>query len=152
MKHSNGQAQQFTRLKSLLVFTVIFMSLGTLIELFLLSHYEDEWQLLPIILISAALLIFIFLLINPKAWLIIGLKILLWGCALSGALGAYFHIRANLEFEAELHPTQSFTQHLIDSLSGALPALAPGSMLVFALIGYIHLYIQHKTIIYEKPN
>lgn len=77
---------------------------------------------------------------------------MLWSTAFSGLLGVYFHMKANFEFESELRPKLSFTQHLLDSFSGALPALAPGSMVVFALIGYTYIYIQHKSISNETPN
>ncbi|MDX1629889.1 MAG: hypothetical protein R3345_14375, partial [Fulvivirga sp.] len=65
-------------------------------------------------------------------------------CGISGILGFYFHLKANIEFETELHPTQSVTDTLLASFSGALPALAPGSMIVFALVGFIYLLFKKK--------
>lgn len=140
------------RVKLLLIFTVAFMAVGTLLELFLLSHYEDEWQLLPILLIASSLILCIAYSLKTNQWILRTLQVMLWATAFTGCLGVYFHLKANLEFEAELHPRQTFTQHLLDSFSGALPALAPGSLLVFSLIGYIYLNIQNKLISNETLN
>ena len=71
---------------------------------------------------------------------------MLFLAALSGLLGTYFHLKANLEFESELHPTQDFTTNFIESLSGALPALAPGSMILLAIIGYIFTLTINKQL------
>lgn len=152
MERINGQDLVMQRVKYLLIFTAAFMAIGTLLELFLLAHYEDEWQLLPILLIIASLVLFGVYLFLEKLWVLRSLQTLLIAVGLSGGLGVFFHMKANLEFEAELHPTLSFTQHLLDSFSGALPALAPGSMFVFALIGYIYIYIQRKPLSNETLN
>jgi len=112
------------------------MAVGTFSELILIGHYEDEWQLIPIILIVITSLFGVM--IRPSKTLLNVFKVLLAACAFSGLLGVYFHLQANMEFEAELHPTQSYFTTFIESLSGALPALAPSSMIVFALIGYIY--------------
>jgi len=129
-----------------------FMALGTLLELFLLTHYEDEWQLLPILLIASSLILFVAFVFKNNKWIWIILQLSLWLTACSGLLGVYFHMKANFEFEAELRPKLSFTRHLLDSFSGALPALAPGSMVLFALIGYIYIYIQRKPLSNETFN
>lgn len=140
------------RVRWLLIFTMAFMAVGTLLELFLLSHYEDEWQLLPILLIASSLILFMAYVLMTKSWILRSLQVMLWATAFSGLLGVYFHMKANFEFEAELRPTLSFMQHLLDSFSGALPALAPGSMVLFALIGYIYIYIQRKPLSNETFN
>ncbi|NNE33174.1 MAG: hypothetical protein HKN40_12480 [Winogradskyella sp.] len=59
--------------------------------------------------------------------------------ALSGFYGVYLHLVANFEFEKEIKPTASNWDLFLESLSGALPTLAPFSMVVLALIGYSYL-------------
>lgn len=73
-------------------------------------------------------------------------------CALSGFIGIYFHLQANWEFETELHPGQDLITNFTESMSGALPALAPGSMVVFALIGYIYIQQLDKHPKYETTH
>ena len=55
----------------------------------------------------------------------------------SGGLGVWFHLKANFEFEMELHPSLEGWELLKESLSGAIPALAPGSMVALGLVGHL---------------
>lgn len=129
-----------------IIAAILFMASGTVIELLLLSHYEDTWQLLPIILIGLSLICFLMTFWLRQNWVVQLLKLLLLGCVISGGLGVYFHLKANMEFEAEMHPTQSWSTTFLESLSGALPALAPGSMILFAIIGYIYILTINKLL------
>ncbi|MEO1715042.1 MAG: hypothetical protein AAFU60_17060, partial [Bacteroidota bacterium] len=65
--------------------------------------------------------------------------------ALSGVYGAYLHLQANYEFEQEMRPSAENWDLLVESLSGALPALAPASMIVLALIGYSYSMLIKQT-------
>lgn len=134
------QYQPFSQVRAyrMITFTLVFMAVGTIAELVLLEHYEDQWQLIPILLVGTAIAFFILLKwYSPKALILI-FNGLMMGCAVSGFLGIWFHLKANMEFEMELHPSSSGWSLFLDSLAGALPALAPGSMIVFALIGYVY--------------
>ena len=44
-------------------------------------------------------------------------------------------------FEQDMKPTANFWELFLESLSGALPTLAPMSMIVLALIGYSYLIL-----------
>lgn len=120
------------------------MSFGTVSELILLGHYEDLWQLVPIVLIGVSIIIFILLHWRLSLVFLKLFNGLMMGCVLGGILGTWFHVKANMEFEMELHPSLSGLSLMIDSLSGALPALAPGSMIVFGLIGYLYTILIKK--------
>ena len=61
--------------------------------------------------------------------------------SLSGIYGAFLHLQANYEFEQDMKPTANFWELFSESLSGALPTLAPMSMVVLALIGYSYLIL-----------
>jgi len=54
----------------------------------------------------------------------------------SGGLGIYFHIRSNVEFELEMYPSMGGWELVRESLTGALPALAPGTMIYLGLLGW----------------
>ena len=55
------------------------------------------------------------------------------------------HLQANYEFEQDMKPTAGFWQLILESISGALPTLAPMSLLVLACIGYSYLILtQHQ--------
>lgn len=131
----------------LTVLVVVFMALGTGTELFLIGHFEDAWQWVPILIVGTSLLVFLVRLIKESSPLRRSFQVLMYVSMLSGVVGSYFHIRANFEFEQELHADAAGMPLLVNSLSGALPALAPGSMIVFGLIGILYnLIIQKQTI------
>ena len=130
--------------KQLIIAALLFMMVGTALELYLLGHYEDTLQLIPIICIGASIITLILLFFRRTKWTIGLYKLVLGLSALSGFYGTYLHLQANYEFEVEMKPTVKGWELFVESLSGALPALAPGSMIVLALIGYSYLILLKK--------
>lgn len=128
-------------LRQLIAVTLLFMMTGTVMELYLLDHYEDVQQLIPILCIGAALLLLLILHFRRTLMLRKLFKWILAITAVSGVYGIYLHLNANFEFEQEMKPTAASWDLFLESFSGALPALAPGSMIVLALIGYSYLKI-----------
>lgn len=117
------------------------MITGTILELYLLNHYEDRFQLIPIVCIGF-LAVNAFILVFNKSRRLKGLfKLILMVTALSGVYGVYLHLKSNFEFEVEMTPNASNWDLLVESLSGALPTLAPFSMIVLALLGYSYLIL-----------
>lgn len=139
----------YSRTKPLLIITLVFMALGTGAELILISHYEGTWQLIPIIIIGLSLLCFLTLQWRKSSRLIKLFKVLMMASILSGFLGTWLHLRANMEFESEMRASASSWDVFTSSLSGALPTLAPGSMIVFGLIGLLYTLI---TLNYKNEN
>lgn len=123
-------------LNGVIISAMLFILFGTAMELYLLGHYEDFYQLIPLVCIGSALLVFVILFFKRAIWVMRLFKIIIVLTALSGIYGIGLHLQANYEFEQELKPTASVWNLLAESLSGALPTLAPGSMIVLALIGY----------------
>jgi hypothetical protein len=56
--------------------------------------------------------------------------------AASGLLGLFFHYRGNAEFELERDASLGGLALFWESITGATPALAPGSMVLLAAVGY----------------
>lgn len=131
----------FEKVRKLIILAILFMALGTGLELYLLDHYEDTLQLIPILSILLALLAFALLLFSRSKKTEMAYKVVLVINSLSGLVGTFLHLRANYEFESEMKPTADSWSVFVESLSGALPALAPGNMILFALIGYIYLLL-----------
>lgn len=135
-----NKAERFT-LDRVIITALLFMMFGTSMELFLLEHYEGRLQLIPLLCIGTALLLML-LLIFRRTPLLFGLfSLTLIITALSGVYGVFLHLRANFEFEQEMKPTATNWDLFVESLSGALPSLAPASMIVLALIGYSYLIL-----------
>ncbi len=140
MEHPRNQITS-RALRRVILAALLFMMVGTSLELYLLDHYEDTLQLIPILCLGTSLLVFL-LLFFWKTPLLMGLfKVLMGITALSGVYGSYLHLQANFEFEQEMKPTAQAWDVFIESLSGALPSLAPNSLIVLALIGYSYLIL-----------
>ncbi len=111
--------------------------IGTLLELLFIEHHESWSQSIPVVLIGLSGISFLILFFWQSVWIKRTFLILMAACFFSGFLGIYFHLLANYEFELEIHPNQSGWPLFKEMLSGALPALAPGSMIGIAIMGYI---------------
>jgi hypothetical protein len=53
----------------------------------------------------------------------------------NGLLGVGLHYRGNHEFELEMYPTMVGMELVRETLTGATPVLAPGSMALLGLVG-----------------
>ncbi|MCI4671777.1 MAG: hypothetical protein MRZ79_26785 [Bacteroidia bacterium] len=135
MQEETSNTQGFN-LKQVIVWALLFMMIGTSMELYLLGHYEDSKQFIPLTCIGISLLFMVILQFQRSGMMIKVFRLLMGLTALSGLYGVYLHLLANYEFEQEMKPTESAWNLFLESLSGALPALAPASMIVLALIGY----------------
>ncbi|MEO1546701.1 MAG: hypothetical protein AAFU74_08160 [Bacteroidota bacterium] len=127
------------RLKRTLFITLLFIAIGTVMELYLLEHYEDRLQLIPIVCIALLLVLVIVLRFQKSKVLEWIYKLVLLLTSASGVYGVFLHLNANYEFEQEMRPSAKAWDLFVESLSGALPTLAPASMIVLALIGYSYL-------------
>jgi hypothetical protein len=110
--------------------------LGVAAELVLLEHYEDLQQLIPFAVIASGLVVAGWFAARPSgaAARAFGGVIALFGA--SGLIGLILHYRGNAEFERERDPGIGGLTLVWESLTGATPALAPGTMILFAFIGY----------------
>jgi len=127
--------------KYVITAALLFMLLGTSAELYLLEHYEDTLQLIPLLAIGISLGLLVILFFWRTNFLLAVFTIVLVITGLSGVYGTFLHLRANYEFELEMTPSAEGWDLFQESLSGALPALAPLSMIVLALIGYSYLLL-----------
>ena len=123
--------------RRLALWLLIFGQGGVLLELWLLEHYEDVWQWTPLALLAGGLMTSLWFARWPGPR---SLRILSWLMAVqvaSGAVGLFLHLKANVEFELELHPDNSGWQLVQETLTGAIPALAAGAMFQLGLLGML---------------
>ncbi len=110
---------------------------GLLLELLLLEHHEDPWQWTPIVLLASGLVVTAACVVRPSAPLVRAQRALMATYLAAATLGIFFHLRANVEFELELRPSMAGLQLVIETLKGAMPALAPGAMAQLGLLGLL---------------
>lgn len=122
----------------------VFSSIGLLVELFLLGHYEDTWQFIPIGLLILGFLVGMIILITSGNIGIKLMKILAPLMVLSAIVGMILHYRGNQEFELEMYPDLSGWNLIWESLTGATPALSPAAMLFVGALGWIYIRTPSK--------
>ena len=114
---------------------------GTGIELFLIEHYEDTLQLVPLISIALALAVLMWHLVRGDALSVRALQAVMALFLVTGAAGLWFHFRGGAEFQLEIDPAQSrwdiFTKVM---RAKAPPVLASGVMVQLGLLGLVYAY------------
>lgn len=124
--------------RRLLAGVLAFGMLGLTLELVLLEHFESLQQRVPLALLLIALPLTLALLLpRPPRWLVYAHRGVMLALVLAAALGLYFHYTGNAEFELELEPSLAGWPLVRESLHGATPALAPGTLMLYGLIGLI---------------
>jgi hypothetical protein len=124
-----------------ILLAIYFIGLaGLAAELFLLEHYEDVWQWVPLGLLAAGLFAGLAFALRPGRAVILAFRALMVLFVAAGAVGAYLHLRGNLEFERESDPALQGAALLWEALQGATPALAPGALAQLGLVGLALAY------------
>ncbi len=113
---------------------------GTGVELLLLGHTEDVWQWVPIVLMAASLALLLWRLVARDARSLRVFRGTMILFVLSGVVGLWLHYHGNAEFELEMYPALRGLELFRESVTGATPALAPGTMLELGLLGLVYTY------------
>ena len=115
------------------------VGIGT--ELILMAHYEDSWQLTPLVLIAAALVVVGWHLIQSGPAALRALQAAMALCIVAGAIGVILHYLGNLEFQLEMDPSQSHWSLFTKAMHAKVPpALAPGVMAQLGLLGLLYTF------------
>jgi hypothetical protein len=125
-------------IRNLLVVAFLFGIIGSSAELLLLEHTEDIWQYVPLVLMCVALVTLVWSHATKSRTATRVFRVLMAFFVLSGAVGVFLHLKGNVEFELEMYPDLKGLDLYWKSLSGATPALAPGTMTLLGLIGYAY--------------
>jgi hypothetical protein len=126
--------------RGILRVTFVLGLAGLGVELLLLEHYESWWQMIPLVLIGCALLVMAWHGVDRREIPIRVLQVLMVMFIAAGAIGLTQHYQGNAEFELEMYPSRSGFELFRESMMGATPALAPGTMIQLALIGLAYSY------------
>jgi hypothetical protein len=128
-------------IRRLLLALVSLGLLGTGVDLVLLEHYEDSWQLAPLFLIVLALLAILGHVVSRAAGSIRVLQLTMVLLIVGGVLGIGLHYKGNLEFQLDMNPEASQWELFTKVIRAkAPPALAPAAMAQLGLVGLIFSY------------
>jgi hypothetical protein len=120
---------------------VLVGTIGTGVELLLIEHYEDSWQLVPLCLIAAACAVTIWQAAAGGRGSLRALTVVMAAFVLAGLAGLVLHFRGNLEFQLELDASQSrWTLFTKVMRAKAPPALAPAVLSQLGVLGLLYVY------------
>ena len=128
-------ATEVTGTRRMLAALFLFGSLGTAAELLLMEHTEGVWQNVPLALIAIGCVGFAALAIRPGTLQLRLFQLILGLFVVSGLAGVLLHYQGNTEFERELNPEAAGVELFWESMKGATPALAPGTMILLGVLG-----------------
>lgn len=112
---------------------------GTEVELLLLEHYEDAWQLVPLVLIGMGLASVLWHTMSPRLATARSLQATMVAFLVAGGAGVYLHGRGAAEFQREIDPAQNrWTMAWKVMRAKAPPLLAPGLMVQLGLLGLLY--------------
>lgn len=127
-------------LRAALLAVFLFGVVGVLGELVLLEHTEDVWQWTPLVLLGAGPFVLAWHGMSRGPAALRTFQALMILFVVSGIAGLLLHYKGNVEFELEMHPGATGWGLVWEALKGATPALAPGTMIQFGLLGLVYTY------------
>ena len=126
--------------------------LGTAAELILLAHFEDPWQIAPLALIAMGLVVLTWFGFSRSANSLQALRVVMVLAIASAGIGFVLHFRANAEFQLDIDPSMKGLALWVKVLQAkAPPALAPGVMAHFGLLGLVYTY-RHPALEIERQR
>lgn len=127
--------------RKILLAILLLGVIGITAELLLLAHTEDANQWIPIGLCLVSVVLIAIVAIHPTRGSLRLFQALMMLMILSGALGMYLHLHANMEFQLEMDATlKGFALLKKSIVAKSPPALAPGAMAQLGLIGLAFTY------------
>jgi len=132
--------------RRILLAILILGTAGISLELWLLAHTEDVYQLIPLLLAGAGVVSVLFVAARPSVGSVRLFRCVMLLFLVSGIVGMWLHFQVNMEFQLEMDPALSgraLFQKAI--LAKNPPALAPGAMIHLGLIGLAYTF-RHPAI------
>jgi hypothetical protein len=127
-------------MRRLLIFTFLFGAFGTGAELLLIGHFEEVFQLLPLLLLGLAIVAAVWHLAVPRPASLRVFQVAMALLLAGGIVGIGLHYNGNEAFEREMYPTLGGVDLIQRTLTGATPVLAPGTLTLLGLIGLVQTY------------
>ncbi|HEX4912667.1 MAG TPA: hypothetical protein VFV51_01865 [Vicinamibacterales bacterium] len=131
-----------------ILLTILFLGItGISLELWLMAHTEDVYQLIPLVLALAGVIAMIVVAARPSAGSVRLFQIVMLLFVMSGVAGFWLHFQVNMEFQLEMDPTLSgMALYQKAILAKTPPALAPGAMIQLGLIGLAYTF-RHPALV-----
>ena len=139
------------RIRRGILAVVVLGIMGSVAELFLIGHYEDTNQLIPLAVSAAGLLTIAWTVLAPSVAAVRALQFVMLVFVGVGVIGIVLHFKANAEFQREIDPSIAGLDLLRKVMEAtAPPALSPGVMVQLGLLGLVYTY-KHPAL-REQPE
>lgn len=123
-------------LRRFLLFVFLVGTVGAAADLFLLEHFEDKPQLIPLALLGLAVIVLVWHVINRGRASVRVLQIVMVLFVIAGLTGLVLHYQGSAEFQLEVNPDLSGMELFLKAIRAkAPPALGPGAMINLGLLG-----------------
>lgn len=129
-----------TKLRQYLLIISAGIFVMTVTELFFLSHWNENIQFLPFALSALGLGTLAFAYFRPTRGVLSGMRWSMFVIAACSLIGFYEHMVNNYSFWLEIKPNATTWDLIKATLEGANPVLAPGILMLGAVIGLMALY------------
>ena len=134
--HRHDQTASLLRALTLVLF--LAGAVGVVIDLGLIGHFEEAWQVAPLVLLGLSGAVGLAVAVTPSAFLVRMFRLSLLALVAGGAGGLWLHYRANLEFEREVSPDLTGLTLLWKAVRGASPpSAAPATLIHLAVLGWV---------------
>ena len=133
------------RLRQFLLIIAAGIFVMTLVELIFVSHWNETIQYLPFGLCGLGLTMLTLSYLRPGRGSVHALR---WSMTIIGVcsfIGFYEHMANNFSFWREIQPNATGWELILATFNGGIPVLAPGILLLGAVIGLAALY-QHPLL------
>lgn len=114
---------------------------ATALDLLLIEHHADVWQLTPLVLLGATLACAAWIACAPRRGALRLFQAMMLLLIAGGATGLWLHLAGNLEFEREVSPGLAGRELFWKAVQGAAPpSLAPAGLIHLGLLGLLFTY------------
>ena len=115
--------------------------IGSSVDLVLLEHYEEAWQIVPLAIMAIGLVVIVWVWARESAGAVTALRVVMLLAVATGLLGILLHYYGNREFQLEMDPgLNGWALFAKIATAKAPPALAPASMVQLGLLGLLFTY------------
>ena len=124
---------------------------GTSAELLLLSHTEKVGQFVPLVALGLGLIIVAWYIVSRSATALKSFRWMMGLFVVVAFTGVILHFLGNVEFELKKYPDLSGLSLFWSAITSRVPALAPGTMVLLGLIGWLFTF-RNPRLTPKKPH
>ncbi len=128
------------RLRIFLLGFSIFIFAGATAEHIALRHYREDLQWVPLVLCPLGILLIALFLAKPGKGILKALQIGMWIITAGGLIGILVHVSGNMESIFEGGRSASLLNIFYAIAGGRNPLLAPGTLIIAALLSLAAIY------------